>query len=129
MKYVIIDSRLPASVKRSLSELGFNTIEMPVWERLQKPVSAHPDMLLFIADGKIICHRSYFELAGDLLGQIARTAEAELILSEEPMSAKYPSDVLFNAARLGRRLICKKASTSRHILSELPQILTVRLRK
>lgn len=117
-KNVIVDARLDARCEKKLSEIGYNVIKLPPSPFLQLPVASHPDMLLFIADGKIICHRSYFDLAGDLLGQIARTAKAELILSEEPMSAKYPSDVLFNAARLGRKLICKKASTSKHILSE-----------
>jgi len=115
MKYVIIDSRLPASVKRSLSELGFNTIEMPVWERLQKPVSAHPDMLLFIAGNSIITHENYYMTAKkefDLISSLGY----DIILSNEMISPEYPNDILFNCVEIGDLLFGKESKTSSYIL-------------
>ncbi len=116
MKHVIIDCRLPRSVKNSLCDKGFTLIEMPEWERLQTPVSAHPDMLMFIAGDKIITHTDYFNAAKRQFETIS-CCGYDIVLSDEPVSEKYPNDILFNSVEIGELIFGKESNASRHIIN------------
>ena len=48
----IIDSRTPEDICSSLSSFGYDLLMMPKCNRLAEPVSAHPDMRLFILGKK-----------------------------------------------------------------------------
>ena len=114
MKSVIIDERLPRSVKESLRLNGFYTIEMPQWHRLQEPVSAHPDMLLFIADDRIITHFEYYEIAKEQFKAICEHGY-KIILSDEEISESYPFDILFNCVEIGDLIFGKEINASKYI--------------
>ena len=120
MKHVIIDCRLPLSVKESLRDKGFTLIEMPEWERLQTPVSAHPDMLMFIAGDKIITHTDYFNEAKKQFEAISGCGY-EIITSDEPVSEKYPNDILFNSVEIGELIFGKESNASRYIINYAKQ--------
>ncbi len=113
-RYAVIDSRMPTSCKASLEARGFSLIPLPPFELFDTPVSAHPDMLMFFGD-KLICHSEYFKIAENEIKSIANAKGVEIELSREPISKKYPSDVLFNALELGNNILCREGSVSEHI--------------
>lgn len=117
MKKVIIDSRAPKAVKATLCDMGFSLIQMPTFPALQTPVSAHPDMLLFIADKKVFCHADYQGIAKAELEEIA-DAGYEIITTKENISAEYPHDVLFNALSLNKHIYGKLDNISELIKAD-----------
>ena len=111
MTKLIIDKRAPEAVKESLTEMGYSLIQMPPHPALPAPVSAHPDMLLFIADRQVFCHADYKEIAKAEFAEIADMGY-DIVTTTEAIGAKYPSDVLFNALRLGEHIYGKADSIS-----------------
>ena len=115
MRYVITDNRIDEKCESALKSRGFELIRMPPFSFLQEPVSAHPDMLLFIGKGNLICHKDYFGIAGEQISKISRISNNEVVLSEEEIGKEYPGDVLFNAAPIGDMLICRRDAASKMI--------------
>ena len=115
MRYVITDNRIDEKCEGALKARGFELIKMPPFSVLQEPVSAHPDMLLFIGKGKLVCHKEYFNIAEEQIRKISRISNSEIVISEEEIGKEYPSDVLFNAAPVGDKLICKRDAVSEKI--------------
>ncbi len=113
-RYAVIDKRMPQTCKETLEARGFSLIPLPPFELFDKPVSAHPDMLLFWGDS-LICHDEYFKTAKNEISEIAEIKGVEIELSNEPIEKKYPLDVLFNAIELGKNIICREDSVSKHI--------------
>ena len=117
MKKVIIDSRAPKKVKASLLSLGFELIEMPPHPALPAPVSAHPDMLLFILSNTVFCHADHYELAKKEFDEISSEGY-EIVKTNEFIGSEYPRDILFNALTLGEHIYGKLESVSSLIKSE-----------
>ena len=112
MKHVITDNRIDKKCEKGLWERGFELIKLPPFSILQEPVAAHPDMLLFVGKGKLLCHADYFAIAKKEISLIAEIIGAELVLTRDTVGAKYPYDVIFNAAATGDRLICRRDAVS-----------------
>ena len=116
MNCAIIDCRFPCYAKESLKSFGFKIIELPAWDVLDTPVSAHPDMLMYIAGKKIITHEKYFNVAKKEFETI-RSLGYGLILSSEDITGKYPYDILFNCIEIGEFIFCKESNASSHVIS------------
>lgn len=114
MKKVIVDSRLPQKCADTLCKLGFELIPLPPLSALPAPVSAHPDMLIFIADRDIICHKNYLGANPDIFERISAQGYT-IIPTDEEISSHYPSDILFNALYISDTIYCKQNSISRFI--------------
>lgn len=116
MKTVIVDERIDFECESALAKKGFEIIKLPACPILQKPVSAHPDMLVFIGKGKLLCHEKYYNIAKKEIDGIIFARGLALLLSDELWEAEYPFDVLFNAATVGDKLICNVRSASKHLI-------------
>ena len=121
MKLVAVDQRIDKKCERSLKNIGFGIVKMPPFPLLQEPVSAHPDMLFFAGKGNLVCHRDYFAIAKSEIIDIAETSGLSLVLSDEDMSSEYPRDVIFNAAAIGDKLICRRNSVSKRVAELYPE--------
>lgn len=119
MKKVVVDSRIKKSSADTLSTLGYELIKLPPFPALQAPVSAHPDMLIFIFEKNIVCHKDYLAIAKNELEEISALGYT-LMVSDEPISSKYPHDILFNALRLGKNIYARLDHISKFI-SEIAQ--------
>ncbi len=115
MKKVVVDSRINKSLAEGLSALGYELIPLPPFPALQEPVSAHPDMLMFIFGKNVICHKDYLPIAHKEIGEIAALGY-DLLVSDEPISSIYPRDILFNALSLGKNIYARLDSVSAFIL-------------
>ncbi len=118
MKTVITDLRINAECERSLFAFGYELIKLPPSKYLQKPVASHPDMLVFVDGDRLITHKKYYVEAKEAVDEIISKCGLSLVLSNEEWRADYPHDVLFNAAKVGGKLICREKSTSTLIRGE-----------
>ena len=114
MKAVIIDGRMPHAMRDKLVSFGYAIISLPACRDIAPPVASHPDMLLFFAGKRLICHERYYEVAKSEIDEILSRGY-ELILSDEKISDKYPEDILFNCFELGGKIYGRTDSISRHI--------------
>ena len=114
----VTDIRTGEEYKQALENIGCEVVALPRFPLLAEPVSAHPDMLFFIINGKLITHKLYYDIAKQEIDKILIKGNLMLVLSEEKTGEKYPFDVLFNAALVGNKIIGNKNYISKHIISE-----------
>ncbi len=113
----LVDERIDNASLLALKNMGAELFLMPPAPYLQKGVASHPDMLVFCGFGKLFCHERYYVENKSPIDLILSASGLELALSQEEISEKYPHDVKFNAALVGKTLICNKKTVSRHILT------------
>ena len=113
----IIDCRTPAESISRLNEHGFEIAPLPRADYLAEPVSAHPDMLIFMGLGGLFCHKTYYQSNKKIIDALVQKSGLELVLSDEHTSAEYPRDVLFNCVLLGQKILCNTNTVSKLILS------------
>ncbi len=105
---VFTDCRLDPRAAQTLRELGHAPIPCPQHLTLDTPVSSHPDLLLFITDTSILTHADYVRALDSAL---------PLVSIPEQLGAKYPHDVLLDAALVGKHLVCRPDATSAAVLA------------
>lgn len=113
-KYVITDPRLPKKAKEKLEKRSFTLIELPSFEKLPVPVASHPDMLIFFGD-RLFCHSKYYKENKSLVDTLSHLTKLCVETSDEEIGNEYPSDILFNALKLGKYVFCKESSVSKLI--------------
>ena len=111
----VIDSRAPIEAVRALRQLGHEICMLPALPALPKPVSGHPDMLLFFAPDHILCSPAYAAIARFELSRIAAYCEKPIRVTEQDVCAVYPHDILLNALPIGDRLFCHREMTAREL--------------
>ncbi len=114
MVTAIVNSNFPKSATDTLNRNGFITIPLPSNDKIEFPVSTHPDMLVFIGFDAVVCHRDYYNENRSTVDLIL--GEKKLILSDEIISKEYPLNAIFNAAIVGKNLLCNTKYISKHIL-------------
>lgn len=93
----------------------FNINSFPSFESkiLKGAVKTHPDMSLFKYDEEtLIASQESF----DYYNEIFEGTKINIINADEDPHEKYPSDVKFNALRVGDHLICKKDVCAKSII-------------
>lgn len=115
-RYCIADERLSVKCIKALNSFGYDVILMPPFPSLSVPVASHPDMLIFFLKGKIFVHKSYYDKHSELIKKIGYLANAEILICEDHIGAKYPNDVIFNAFIFGDRLVCNSDHISKKVL-------------
>ena len=111
----LLDHRAPKELEDSLWGKDYRVLRLPAHPKLPLPVSAHADLLLFFAPEEVLCTKSYFEIAKDLLFEIAAAAQKPLRLIEEELGAPYPKDVFLNAVLVGNTLFCNPKTVARRV--------------
>ncbi len=74
----------------------FDVIEIPSYERLDMPVSSHPDMLIFYESDTVIVPAEYIGLNGSLYEQLTATGNTVIKDDSVIVSREYPGDISFN---------------------------------
>lgn len=115
-KYCIADERLSVKCIETLGKLGYSVILMPPFPSLSAPVASHPDMLIFFLKGKMFVHKNYYDAHSDLIKKIGYLADAEILICEDRIGAKYPNDIIFNAFTFENYLVCNSNHTSECLL-------------
>ena len=96
-KVALVDCRICEKSVDTLKALGFCVFRMPPFSSLSPSVESHPDMLTFIADGKLITHEDYYNENINLFSKIEEAANISVVTTNEEIGKEYPCDILFNA--------------------------------
>ncbi|MBE6590035.1 MAG: hypothetical protein E7643_07630 [Ruminococcaceae bacterium] len=124
----IISHTAPKEAEETLRRLGYDVLRIPPHPALPSPVASHPDMLLFFASDAIFCTQSYAKLAQAELSLICERTRRPLCTVNGELGATYPHDVLFNAARVGKKLFCLPHATAQEI-SASPDVTVIPVRQ
>ena len=128
MKTVFADGRLTSDIEAALNRLGYDVLRLPPFPALAPQTASHPDMLLFavpqilsqdgkiISGGEIFCHEKFLGIASEQFLR-AESLGYEIIPTMQPISEKYPGDILFNCALVGKKLIANAKFTSKKVLA------------
>ncbi len=124
-KAVLTDYRVSGDCVSRLEALGFAVVRLPSFRAISEPVAAHPDMLIYKLDdhgSRLLLHRDYYAVARDVLDPLG----VELVLTDEPIRAGYPDEILLNALRVGGKVYAKAESVSTHIASTADEVVSVK---
>jgi len=115
MEYAaIIDSRTPAEICRNLENLGLHVLRMPQTDRICGPVSAHPDIQVFIHGKKAFVHPG---IDISFLNQLE--SFCSIITCNTELYPDYPRDIVYNIAYTGSFAIHSLNRTEPAILDYL----------
>ncbi len=104
---ILTSSKMPLAV----SSYFENVLSLPENPDLDSRIAFHTDLSVFSFGHTLVCAPYIFSFLKERIPQF------ELIKGEEPKSP-YPTEVLYNAALVGRKLFCNIKYTSQTILSE-----------
>ena len=107
----IVDSRISPEIEASLSPYADEIIKLPPYERLAAPVSAHPDMLIFVYGKRIFTWQEYLAQSTSVFARLEAFGYMTECI-EERASEKYPYDVRLNSALVGDTLITNGRTVS-----------------
>ena len=116
MKIAIVDSRIEKDAERALSDYADKIIKLPPFKRLQEPVSAHPDMLMFPTENSIITDKRYVKENAEIFREISELSGRRIVLCNKAFSPSYPDDVKFNCFAVEKTLFGLAASLSEKVL-------------
>ncbi len=117
MKLAIVDERISAEARRTLSLSGFYIIDAPRAKGLPAPLASHPDMLIFKHESTLITSCDYVDEAPFVFEDIFRLIPSlTLVVSDESFGESYPHDAIFNALTVGERIFIKSDTASRAVL-------------
>ena len=100
------DKRIVDAIKQE----GFETITLAPFLALENPVDTHADMLLLGVSNVLFVHKNY---PCEIMGF------EKVIRIDEPMGAKYPSDVPLNIAIVGKHVFANTKFASKIALEYL----------
>ncbi len=115
-KISIINKNLDEASKEFLSGFGFTPFSLQEAKYLDFPLSSHPDMLMFMGFDTLFCHEKYYRENTERIDRILKLTKYSLCVTDEYTDNTYPHDVLFNAALVGKYLICNTRHVSEKIL-------------
>ena len=118
MPVAIIDARTSDECERALLLRGFRVVRTAPSKRLGEAVCAHPDMLMFAYNNKIITSVDYCDEAPYLFTDIRELSkEASISFTDVNQEPTYPRDVCFNALVAGDKMFCRKDSIAPALLT------------
>lgn len=94
-----VDSRISDEAVKKLNEHGVEVIRLRPHPDLYEAVSCHPDMMLHHIGGNIIIYAP-----GTDADAVSKLAEAgfQMIQGDSMLTPKYPFDIAYNVARVGK---------------------------
>lgn len=127
----VIDQRQPSAVVAALRRRGMTVIALPPFPALAAPVASHPDMLLLRIGRHILAHGDYYRVAASQIDNIITASGMKLVICDDVINSEYPHDVVFNAAVVGDRLLCRADSLSQnaHRLAESENLEVINVRQ
>ena len=110
-----LSSDTPKNIISALEEKGARVIPLPPFSALQAPVASHTDMLLLAYGETLFIHKDYAFSSNEAL----LDAFDKVITLDEPISSKYPNDILLNIAIVGDNVFANTKFASKIALDFL----------
>ncbi len=108
----IIDPRIPEEIIKNLQNSGFKTISAPLTGFVEKPLSGHPDIQMFLHNDNLFVHP---DIDRSFLDEMENYVN--IIQGSSKLNKCYPEDIPYNIACMGRLAIHRKESTDKFILN------------
>ncbi|MBE6639056.1 MAG: hypothetical protein E7616_06345 [Ruminococcaceae bacterium] len=108
---LFLDNRTPKELLLAIAALGVKPIMLPLYRLLPKPVSAHPDMLLYDLGGKLLVYQDYYTENEKLF------VGMPVVVTNYSAENRYPGDIGMDALSVGKFLFCLPQYTCPEILA------------
>lgn len=116
---VLVDHRINKESIKTLNSLGIKVYTTKSTDSLYDAISGHPDVVLHhIGDNKFVVSPENAEFYKAL-------PEIEVIVGESRLFEKYPKDIAYNAARVGKYLIHNFKYTDQAILENSENLIKI----
>lgn len=117
MKRAIIDCRMSEKCRKSLQNQGFELINISKNPHYDEPVSAHPDVFIFVYENGIIAEKSAYDALSKHLFDCSENTSLNIECAYETTSdVRYPDDCALNFAKCGNALIGNYRAASPRLL-------------
>ncbi|MCL1834029.1 MAG: hypothetical protein FWG49_05945 [Leptospirales bacterium] len=103
---VIIDPRLDEECVKNLERAGFRVIAVTLTDLVDKPISGHPDIQMFLHEKNLFVHP---DIDKNFIVSIERYVN--IIQCSTKLKKNYPDDIPYNMALVGNFAIHKKNFT------------------
>lgn len=110
MNYAIINPDTPDKIKKSISGAGFNILEIPLLESVDRPIAGHVDIQLFKSRSTVFLHKF---LPKKILSILERYFTVNIINSLP--KAPYPNDVILNILHNDKTAFHSISNTSKEV--------------
>lgn len=112
---IIIDERMRKIEKEKLEELGYNLIELKPSSKVYGEISSHVDIFMCKIKNKLIVEPSTY------LSIKEKASEKDIIveIGKQCIKGKYPDDIKYNVAILGKKAIHNFKYTDTKVKEEL----------
>lgn len=111
MKNAILDFRASAKTVDALEKLGFKVIKTPQMATVYTTICGHADIMIHkLEDNLLVAEPTAYDYFCKSLGNVS------VVQGKTVLSAKYPFDIAYNAARVGKNLFCNEKYTDETIL-------------
>lgn len=113
MRIAITDERISEKCERGLMLRGFRVLKMPRYPALSAPMAAHPDMVMFTHNKRIITTADYCEIADFTFFELSSMVSGiSFTVTADRVGKEYPADCIFNALVIGDRIFLKTDTAS-----------------
>ncbi|GAA0181898.1 hypothetical protein SH2C18_43600 [Clostridium sediminicola] len=113
MKYFFVDCRITQTEFNNLSKYGI-VIKCPPCHKLYEAIKCHPDILMnIISKNKIIFHK---DIPDSFINSISHI-NLEILYTKNPLTEKYPYDIILNSVHLGNIFIHNLQYTDENLLN------------
>lgn len=113
MKTIFVNTDFSHIIKQNCA---LNVVPLPHFDKLDAPVSAHADMLIFVLDNKIFLYEEYYLINKNIFDN-ALNSNYEIVLIKKKCQKNYPNDVALNVLRVGNTIFSSLNNTAEEILS------------
>ncbi len=112
MKNVIIDYRASSKTVDALKNMNLNIVKTPQLNTVYATICGHSDIMVHkLCEGLIVAEPTVYEYFKEKLTGI------EVLKGKSILSDKYPFDIAYNAALVGKNLFCNRNFTDEVILN------------
>jgi hypothetical protein len=104
--FTLIDPGLSAQAIEKLKQLEIEPLTVPRTNLVDKPISGHPDIQIFIHEGTAFVHPG---IEKNFLGKLGRYCDIKICSTF--LTGSYPGDIAYNIASTGNYAFHKKNAT------------------
>lgn len=116
----VLGTDAPKQIKTALHSFGFDVVELKRDKRLPQQIASHADTLLFVIGNKIFTSKEYCENNADIFKHISDKGYT-IIPCDREFGDKYPDDIPYNVATVGKTSFGKFDSCADEIIQELKE--------
>lgn len=111
MKNAVLDFRASAETVDALKKLGFNVIKTHHMTTVYATICGHVDIMIHkLKENLLVAEPTVYDYFCKSLRNVT------IVRGKTALNAKYPFDIAYNAARVGKNLFCLEKYTDKVIL-------------